>query len=335
MSAAEASARVRECWGLDSTAVRMETEKDDTFRIEDVAGDRYVLKVSSPSQDLGEVDFEVALTEHVRAATTAVTVPAVVATGEGRPVVTLRDRAGQRRVARLMTYLEGTPLDATSASAGERERVGETLAQLRLATADFAHPGDGRRCAWDITHLPDLEPLIAKLDAEDRVKATLSDGLARYRATAAPAVAGLRRQMLHNDFSTSNVIVDHDDPAFVKGVIDFGDAVRTAIAIDVSTALLNQLPRDATIEDPPDDLFAAGRDLLRGYLRVADLEREELALLAHLVMGRVLTRAIITTYRATRIPENRRYIMRNTEQGWAQLAWLMQRTPDELSAQFA
>ena len=103
--------------------------------------------------------------------------------------------------------------------------------------------------------------------ADDGHAALLRAGIERYMTEVAPRVPGLRRQVLHNDFSTSNIMVDHDDPSFVTGIIDFGDTVRTAIAIDVSTALLNQLPRDAT-----DDMFAAGRDLLRGYLRSAELD---------------------------------------------------------------
>ncbi|MFC3395392.1 hypothetical protein [Brenneria rubrifaciens] len=120
---------------------------------------------------------------------------------------------------------------------------------------------------------------------------------------------------------------------FVTGIIDFGDAVYTAVAVDVSTALLNQLPRDVAA-NPPDDLFAAGRDLLRGYLRQAVLSREELALLPHLVMGRVIARALITLWRARRFPDNARYILRNTEPGWGQLAWLLARPADTLSQTF-
>lgn len=88
--------------------------------------------------------------------------------------------------------------------------------------------------------------------------------------------------------------MDHSHPDLVTGVIDFGDAVRTAVAIDPSTALLNQLPRNAA-EVPIDDLFADARDVLRGYLSAAELTDTELQLLPHLVMGRVVARALITS----------------------------------------
>jgi Ser/Thr protein kinase RdoA (MazF antagonist) len=84
-----------------------------------------------------------------------------------------------------------------------------------------------------------------------------------------------------------------------------------------------------------DDLFGHGRDLLRGYLRYADLTPEELEVLPHLVMGRVVVRAVITLYRAAKMPGNRRYILRNTDQGWAQLEWFLNRTPAQISATFA
>lgn len=316
MGAAEAIRLGREVWALEfAEAERLATEQDDTFRVTTAAGERYVLKVSNPAQRRDEIDLEWQAMR--RAGAHGVPTPRPV--GDPVPV---RDEAGQDRVARLMSFLAGTPLDSTGSTAAERERVGETLAALRHALAGFRHPAEGRRCAWDLTHLPDLEPLL------DGRRDLLRTGFERYMHVVAPHVGGLRRQVLHNDFSQSNILVDHDDPAFVTGIIDFGDTVHTAIAIDVSTALLNQLPRVET-----DDLFADGRDLLRGYLRHADLTGHELELLPHLVMGRVIARALITLHRAAQMPHNRDYILRNTEPGWAQLAWFMARDPREISEQ--
>lgn len=54
-------------------------------------------------------------------------------------------------------------------------------------------------------------------------------------------IAGCRQQVLHNDFNTSNIVIDAHRPQCVGAIIDFGDTVKTAIAIDVSTAMMNQL----------------------------------------------------------------------------------------------
>lgn len=317
-------------WSLELDAVRLATEKDDTFRVETPDGKRYVLKVSNPAEDPLAIDFECGIMQHVAAR--GLCVPRLVPDAQGRLQAPIRDEAGQDRVARLMTFIEGTPLDSTGSSAHERERVGEVLAALRHAMADYRHPADGRRYVWNLMHLPELRPLVDTVPNRDHA-ALLRAGFERYMAVAAAKVPGLRRQVLHNDFSKSNIIVDHGDPAFVAGIIDFGDTVRTAIAIDVATALLNQLPSDAAGRDV-EDLFEEGRDLLRGYLRSADLTTEEMRLLPHLVMGRVTARALITLKRAAAMPRNGDYILRNTEQGWAQLAWFMARSPAEISRIF-
>ncbi|MFZ3573234.1 phosphotransferase [Streptomyces sp. BH097] len=333
MGESEAVALARARWPLDVVAAtRLATEKDDTFRLDTSGGESFVVKISHPDEDDGEVDFETELMRHVHESGYRVPVPELLPSRGGRLLEPVRDGSGRHRLARVMTFAAGTPLDTTGTSAPERERVGEMLARLRHATADFRHPADGRVCAWDVRHLPALRPLLDEVpDAAQR--RALAEGLSRYTDVVVPQLPSLRSQVLHNDFSTSNLLVDHGAPAFVTGVIDFGDAVHTAIAVDVATALLNQLPRDATRRPVP-DLFAEARDVLRGYLRDADLTETELALLPHLVMGRVVARALITLHRASLIPGNTTYILRNTRPGWGQLAWFLDRTPDEISATF-
>lgn len=334
MDEAEASRAARDLWGFDGRAARVDTEKDDTFVITDQAGTSRVLKVTNPAEDLSEVDFEVGLLHHVGGSAHRVPVPRVFPSRAGELLAPITDDAGQARHARLMSYLAGTPLDSTDSSPAEREQVGAVLARLRHATADYSHPAQSRLVAWDVQHLTQLAPLLDTV-ADPGRRELLAEGLSRF-ARVVPTLAGLRRQVLHNDFSRSNLVVDHEAPEFVVGVIDFGDAVHTAIAVDVSTALVNQLPR--TIQEHPDDvaeladldLFADGRDLLRGYLREADLLPTELAAIPYLVMGRVIARALITLRRAALMPANARYILRDTEPGWGQLRWLLAQDDDRL-----
>ena len=190
----------------------------------------------------------------------------------------IRDAAGQERVARMMTFLDGTPLDATARRRREREQVGEMLAALRHALGRTSSTRPSGAAARGTS------PTSPTCTAAGRTApALLRAGLrALHDASSRPHVPGLRRQVLHNDFSRSNLIVDHDDPAFVTGVIDFGDTVHTAIAIDVSTALLNQLPprRRRPVR-------RRARTCCAGICVRADLTRRELELLPHLVMGRV------------------------------------------------
>jgi Ser/Thr protein kinase RdoA (MazF antagonist) len=328
MTEDEAAELAASCYGMGGRFVRLATEKDDTFRIDADDGGRYILKVANPHEADGEIDLQVRLLRHVAQRDPAIPVPRLVPDLRGRACFPILDRAGQRRLVRTITFLSGTVLDDTEPAAAERERIGEVLARLRLATADFRHPAEGRALAWDVRHLAGLRPLLDAVE-DRRRRALLAAGMDRFLALS-PRIAALRVQMLHNDFSRSNLVVDHARPEFVTGIIDFGDAVRTAVAIDVSTALVNQLPRDAAGRRV-DDLFAEGRDLLRGYLRFADLTAEELRLLPHLALGRVVARGLLSLWRARRFPANAAYLLRNTEPGWAQLEWLLARPPQDLS----
>jgi Ser/Thr protein kinase RdoA (MazF antagonist) len=320
----EAVDLVRQHYGIVGHVDRLATEKDDTFRVDDGAGRRFILKVANPLEDVSEISCQIEVLKHIARRDPQLPVPRVIADIRGDEQFEYQDRAGQRRWVRLLSYLEGVPLSEIVSTAPERECIGETFGRLRLALVDFAHPADGRVLAWDVKHLMQLGDLLEAID-DGGQRQMLQAGLERF-ATLEGRLSACRTQVVHNDFSKSNVVVDRATAGFVTGVIDFGDAVRTLIAIDVSTALLNQLPSSHA-----EDLFADARDLLRGYLRVADLTDEELRLIPHLVMARAVTRALLSIWRAKLFPENSAYLLRNTEQGWVQLRWFLSRSVEQVS----
>ncbi len=313
---AEAEVIAARLYNIRGLATRFETEKDDTFLIDWAGHEKFVLKIAHPSERAEELDFQVALLRHIAERAPDLPVPRAHCDVDGVDLPVVTTSAGERRVTRLITFMAGTPLDRTTPTALQRERIGEVLAKLRHAMADFSHPADSRTVAWDVTNLLDHADLLDFVPAGDKRDWTIR-ALERF-AEIKPRLDLCRRQVLHNDFNTSNLVVDHDNPDFLTGVIDFGDAVRTAIAVDVSTALMNQMPKDVGNRR---DLFDEPRDVLRGYLRHADLTEEELRLIPFLAQGRLAVRALLTCWRAQLFPENSRYILRNTEAGWAHLEW--------------
>ena len=325
MTAGEAAALVHGRFGITGNLVRFATEKDDTFRVDTSNQCSYVLKVSNPFEAESEIALQCALLQHVATANPRIPISRLLPDSDGKSLFAITDEAGQHRYVRLMTYMQGTPLDSTDSSAIEREQIGEVLGQLRLAMSDFAHSADSRVLAWDVQHLPGLRPLLDSV-VDPKQRARLAEGLDRFVAFGS-RIERLRRQVLHNDFNKSNIVVDHGYPGFVTGIIDFGDAVRTAVAIDVSTALLAHLSSDRSVND----IFREGRDVLRGYLRVADLNQEELELIPHLTIGRAIARALITLWRAQLHPNNSTYILRNTPHGWGPIEWYLDRSAAQVS----
>jgi len=324
----EAIAIGTEVFGLDGSVVRFPTEKDDTFRFDDHDGRKWILKIANPNEDWEELSLQVELLAHLQQVAPDLPVPRVSPSLKGAILPKVTTSSGEDRYARLLSYMPGIPLATTTSTSQDREKIGELLAALRHACSTFSHPGDSRTLAWDVRHLSDLRHLLDHVD-DRRHRAQIEMALERFK-TIEPQLALCRTQVLHNDFNTSNIVVDPTDERFVTGIIDFGDTVRTAIAIDVSTALMNQLPGQLD-DDRQADFFGRARDVLRGYLRGADLTDGELMLIPHLAMARVVTRALLTTWRAKLFPQNSTYILRNTNAGWAQLEWFLDRSFDDIS----
>lgn len=320
----EAAGLCRSRYGLDGDLLRFATEKDDTFRVRNGHGEAFILKIANPGEAESEVNLQTDLLHYLAKSSPHLRVPRIIPDLDGNRYAAYVDAAGQRRLLRMMTFLPGTPLSEIEPTSAEREKVGEVLGSLRLAMSDFSHPADCREIAWDIRHLGKLSHLVGHVEDSGR-RSLIEGGMRRFREIESD-LTKCRMQMLHNDFSRSNIVVDRKTPEFVSGIIDFGDAVRTAVAVDVSTALLNQLS-----PIPREDLFADAKDVLRGYLRIADLTEDELRLIPHLVMGRVIARALLTTWRARLFPDNAAYILRNTYQGWHQLQWFLDRPFREIS----
>lgn len=320
----QANAILTEHYGLTGEFKKFETEKDDTFRVTTDDRRRFVLKIANPSEPLEEIDFQTCMMRHVAERDPVLAIPETIKTHDGTDYAVIADAGGNERAVRLLSYLDGVPLDSTESNPRQRVEIGKILGRLRLATEGFHHPGAERQYGWDVQHLLTLEDLLAHVD-DTKQRNALEQGLRRFEDIEG-RLRSCRQQVLHNDFSKSNIVVNHSRAEFVTGIIDFGDAVKTAIAVDVSTALLNQLP-----QGPYDDLFYRGRDIMTGYLQITELSDEELALIPHLVMGRIVARALLTLWRTKLFPENTRYIMRNTQQGWHQLDWFLARSTTQVS----
>lgn len=295
----------------------------------DVGGCRkYILKLAHPDEDPDAIDCETQLLLHLESSAPEIPAPRVARTKDDRLYFSVTESTGKERIVRVLTYLDGVVSDSTTLDAPERFKVGQMLGRLRHATAGFTHPAETRALAWDVRYLERLRPLLDDIEhagSRERV----AEGMARF-AKLSPLTASLRTQVLHNDFNRSNIVIDRRCPQLVTGVIDFGDAVRTLVAIDVSIAVMNHFPQHP-LENAWEDLFAEPRDVLRGYLDVAELSNQELQFIPHLAMARVLARILITVWRASRFPERSDYILRNTEQAWAHLDWFLARPMEDVS----
>jgi Ser/Thr protein kinase RdoA (MazF antagonist) len=299
---------LRQGWRLDATALRrLETERDDTFVVDTSQG-RHVLKVAHPLDDPDVLDVQCAVLEHAIAADPTLPLPRVRHDVDG--ALLRRVDLGEPRIARLLSYLDGEILDYVRTDAAQRRAIGAAAARLSLALADFEHPAADRSLPWDLKQVGTLRPVLHHVaDADARMHAERV--LDRFDAHTGAALAQTRQQVVHHDLNPDNLVVDHDDPAFVTGVLDFGDMVHSSVAADLAVVMCYAAGAHGFSDDR--DPWAEPYDIADGYLAVRSLHEDEISLLPDLVRARLAQRQIVNSWLAATDPANAHYTGRSLE----------------------
>jgi 4-aminobutyrate aminotransferase-like enzyme/Ser/Thr protein kinase RdoA (MazF antagonist) len=299
--AADLAARL---YGVSGDARPLVSERDQNFALTDAHGAVWVLKVSNAAEDPAVVEMEVAAIEHVAGADPSLPVPRARPTVDG-PLVGSVEADGRRHLVRLLPLLPGRNAEPRELSAGQLHEIGLTTGRLSHALRGFFHPAAGRVIEWDQKHMALLLPNAALVEEPER-RELLEAALARFAQRVAPALPRLRAQVIHNDVTLDNLLLDADGG--VSGIIDFGDMAHTGLVLDVP-ATLQSLVRERT------DIFDVAAAFLAGYTSVVPLERAEAELLGDLLAGRMLQTVLISVWRTRRYPDNA-YIT-----GWEEPAW--------------
>ncbi|SCK16654.1 phosphotransferase [Vogesella sp. LIG4] len=292
---------------LRGDSSKLNSERDENFHIRADDGREYVLKLSHPAEDRAVTDFQTRALLHAIQRDPGLPIPQVIARQDGAPYGVVAMRDGSQRVLRLLSFLHGQPLHQVSRSEAQRRQLGHTLARLNVALSDFSHPAASHRLLWDIQHSQDLAPLLQATPAGAKRDA-LASWLAHFDSALRPTLAGLRRQVIHNDMNPYNVLVGADGVS-TAGIIDFGDMVHAPLVDELAVACSYQLSEQANPLDSAGEVIAA-------YHAVNPLTAQEVGLLYDLILTRLCMTVTITGWRAVKYPENSSYILRNHGLSW-------------------
>lgn len=302
----EARQLARTTFGVVGQARALVSERDQNFAISARDGSRWVLKVSNAAEDPGVVEMEVAAVERIAAVDPDLPVPLARPALDGAPIARVEVGPAMHLV-RLIPLLAGRNARPEELDAASVRRIGEVVARVGHALRGFFHPSAGRAIWWDQQHLPALFPHAGLITDPSR-RALLDRVIARFEERVLPAFPTLRSQVIHNDLTLDNLLLD--ESGTVSGIIDFGDMAHTALVLDVP-ATLQSLFRER------DDIFDISAVFLQGYTSVTWLEDSERALLCDLLAGRMAQTILISAQRTRRYPDNA-YI-----HGWAEPAWAL------------
>lgn len=296
---------------LEGELTRIDTEKDDTFRLES-GGRRYLVKVAPAAEDMHVVNLQSAAMTHLERQAPHLPVQRLIRGVRQQAETPVRDQRGATRVMRVMSYLEGPLLHDVSTSPEQYRAVGASLAHLDDALATFRHPLESRLLIWDLTNFMHVRPLADYV--EDPGERALADEIFdRFERQVTPVLQDLETQTIHGDFSPFNVVIEPTSREFVSGIIDFGDVVRSSILFELSVTVANLIGHDTA------EPWASAAEVVRGYRRVHPVETEVVELLAVTGPARLLLRALVYGWRCAVDPRAKDYARSHSARDWHHL----------------
>ena len=302
VSAAQAVEISRKHFGIEGTALPMASERDHNFRVTTAGGKSYVLKISHPEESVQVVDFQIRALEHIARADPWLPVPAVVPTDAGDATATVQLGGAPPRIARMLTFMEGKLLQEAAPNAVLDRNLGSFLARLGRAMRGFFHPAAGTDLLWDIRRIGTARSMIGDF-VEMPKRRAIERAAEEYRTVAEPILPRLRAQVVHNDMSRSNVVVDFGNSGEVRGIIDFGDMMHAPLACDIAVGASYRWT-------PSEHPLAGAARFVAGYKSVQALEDEELSVLFTLIKARLALVCAIVEWQLRRFPEKREYVSR-------------------------
>ena len=300
-----------EYYELPVTAHRLDSERDQNFRLRTLDGREYVLKIANPTEDRAVTNLQTQALLHLAAADPDLPIPRIFPARNGAQELEISFDDGSTRMVRLLSFMAGIPMHAVEGSVTLRRNLGQCAARLARGLRDFNHAGANHKLLWDLQHAAELRPLIGDVVPERR--GLVEQFLDRFEEHAIPALASLPRQPVHNDLNPHNIVVDAANNERISGIIDFGDLASTARVNDLAITAAYQV---LDSEDP----LGPACDVMSAYHAVTPLNASEFDILFDLMATRMVMTIVISSWRAARYPENRAYILRNHQPAWARLS---------------
>ena len=248
----------------------------------DGSGARFILTMYELRIEIADLPYFLSLLDHLAAHDCPV--PRTIHDRDGRLFRLRPDKMGGGKAIALIEFLPG--VSVSEPTVGQVRAVGEALARIHLAAADFP---DKRTNAMGVAEWQRLAAACGP-DGLRSIDPLLADLVARELALLAVRwPTDLPRSVIHADLFPDNVLMLGDR---VTGLIDFYFACNDLTAYDVAVTHAAWCFGDAGRTFRP-DLSAA---LLSGYESLRPLTVDERAALPLLARGAALRFALSRAY---------------------------------------
>ena len=279
----------KESYGVVGVSKSLGGERDQNFLItpSEISQQCLILKIANQAEPDDFLDLQCAALDHIAQQDPTLPIQLLIRTKSGEKWSTIQSGGLTFRV-RALRYLPGVPLNEAPEDARLMRNLGRDLAKLNIALRGFFHPAARHAIAWDSQNLDQLASLCDYLE-DVSVRDIAVKYLDRFSEMVKPRLSGCRAQVIHNDVSFHNALIDPDHPYEISGIFDFGDMLFAPLIQDLAVTA-------AEVPIGSKNYFGRAADIVAGFNEVTPLERQELGLLPDLIMGRLVIGLLIKAW---------------------------------------
>ncbi len=286
--------------------------------------EQYIVKIANLAEPLLELSMQNAAMAHLTKKQCAV--PHAIKNQDGTSISTIINERQESFCLRVLSFLPGTfYAEANSLSHNKNlwSDLGQFIAKIDLALADFTDPGAFRYLDWDLAQ--GYRVCMSKkhlLNAEQ--SHIVEQFLSLYQTQTMPVLSQLPQGVIHNDANDYNLLVDSiTKPSKIIAMIDFGDMVHSHIINELAIACAYALMGE---KNSAENTLSAFKTIVASYHKIRPLHDAELEVLYSLVALRLCT-TVCNSALAIKQQPNNEYLLVSVEPAWALLKELSSLNP--------
>ena len=220
--------------------------------------------------------------------------------------------AGEKKIVRLLTYLEGTFLGDVTTTKSAIPTLGKFLAQLNKNLMQWVHPAiKARIWEWNLESYAIIKDFIPEIESPKNQN-IVRYFIQQYETEVVPLYPKLRKATLHNDANEWNILIQKNQTI---GIIDFGDITYSHLINEVAIAM-------TYISYDKEEPLKWATQLLDAYHQELPLLPEEIEVLYHTIALRLCQSVCNAAHSKKQNPENS-YITQSEKDAWSMLyRWL-------------
>lgn len=264
-------------YGLVGKLKRLEGDVDINYCVTTLEH-KFLLKICRPKVAILEVDFQVAIINHLNSHSFSFAIPSIYRSIDKLDFLSL-NLSGQECIVRVHTWVEGYTLsELPYRSSALFDSWGRVCGSLSKALQSFDHEGAHRFSRWNPIESLFSEQFTSILQEDKRSEAAYFWSL--FRENVFKNKDQLRWSVNYSDAHEHNLLCTNS-PDTINGVIDFGDAIYgpTISELAIACAYAGMLQNDP---------ITAMCHVIKGYNDVFPIEDIELDALFSLILGRLM-----------------------------------------------